>query len=83
MPGGITGPIVTGVHKDRNLALQVWVLETKADGPCSVKTLLLRNPEKLKPDAIWQNLLRKFNGSKGAVLPMMMIYELIQEGQTT
>jgi hypothetical protein len=33
----------------------------------------LRNPKKRKPDAIWQNVLRKAVAQKGAVLPMMMI----------
>jgi hypothetical protein len=36
----------------------------KADD-CSVKKLLLRNPKKWKPDAIWQRLLKKVMAKKG------------------
>jgi hypothetical protein len=60
VPGGITGP---PCHWD-SLVLQVggW---TPGWWSCSVKELLLRNPKKWKPVAIWQNLLRKAKEQKG------------------
>jgi hypothetical protein len=42
-----------------------------------VKKILLRNPKKRKPDAIWKNVLRKAVAQKRAVLPMMIMMMMI------
>jgi hypothetical protein len=62
--GVITGPRCHWGTKYRDLVRQVgsW---TQGWPPCCVKKLLLRNPKKWKPDAIWQNLLRKAVAPKG------------------
>jgi hypothetical protein len=67
---------VPGGHKRRDLFVQVGAW-TKSWRPCSVTNLFLRNPNKWKPDGIiYTNLAessKESNGSKRAVLPMMMI----------
>jgi hypothetical protein len=48
----------------------------RADGPCSVNKLLLRNPKKWIPDSIWQNLLRKAIAKKGLFCQLLLLLYL-------
>jgi hypothetical protein len=58
VPVGISGPPCHWGHQNKDMALAVggW---TQGWQPCSVKWLLLQNPQTWNPEQVWQYLLRK------------------------